>query len=788
MLFFVPLLAVTTLLQTIIPGVPTPESFVPMNAAARGTDVSLWILQQCPSTATTLAKLELALQLGSSDALIYTAPIGIYAWRSSPALRAWGRTLVANVDHLLSTSRVKLNSYRRSTRHTRAPGLDTFPNGTTARWYTDDDRRRVHLALAMAQIGLLSPAVLTLPAPPLVLGLPAPSPVLTLPAPRPVLSLPAPAPILALPAPPPVLSITVPASALTSPASKSTRTLPTPKSVFTQPPVTASPTSHVIPTPSAANLEGHAQPSPRAVPFCAPTLAPSMARPSPSPSKVSASLSTPVRGIYPAVTKPVVHSTIRKWHNHLLMACLVLLTLGYLVASRLFEGLVRRSVVGANYPSDDVIPGERDEFGHALEPFGQLAIDTPDTVRSGTLSGLAPDLFRFFDRPEPIGVTFGDEISGEHGEPEHALDPFGELAIDTLDVVRSGRLSGLAPDLFRFCDQPELPDAALEDAIEEPLGSREGTEETDGEDTQEDLSTPEEARVETEEAEAAYETDGATASSDIPVDGASAGLPKDTPGLDDTPGRCMGGGAMVANHSVDVEGTVDDQLGPKLGDALSEEVGGEAQGEGGQVDTADDFVGNSPKGLEEPYRPGRFAWSDEAEALELDDGTSTIDSTSRTVVLQTRLELDQPEPGPSNVEPGHRGAQAGGSGTSSSRWAPQGEGSWRGVHRGGQGGGNRGGWGGGGQSRGGWNGGRGGGYSGGGRGAYSSGGRGVYGGGRSGYSGGSDGSRNGRNGGRGHGDSGGGEGWNGERRESKASYFFRLRQERKDALREAGEN
>ncbi|KAG8712616.1 hypothetical protein FRC08_014299 [Ceratobasidium sp. 394] len=781
MLFFVPLLAVTTLLQTIIPGVPTPESFVPVNAAARGTDVSLWILQQCPSTAATLAELELALQLGSSDALVYTAPIGIYAWRSSPKLRAWGRTLVANVDYLLSTSRAKLNSYRRSTRHTQAPGLDAFPNGTLADWYNGDDRRRVHLALAMAQIGLFSPAVLMLPAPPLVLGLPAPSPVLTLPAPRPVLSLPAPAPILALPAPPPVLSITVPASVPTLPTSKPTRTLPTPKSVFTQPPATASPISHLLPTPSAPNLKGHTQASPRPVPLCAPTLAPSMALPSPSAPKVSAAFSTRVRGVYPVVTKPVVHNTIRKWHNHLLVACLVLLTLGYLAASRSFEGLVRH-LVGANYPSDDVIPGECDEFGHVLDPFGQLAIDMPNTVRSGTLSGFAPDLFRFCSQPEPVDTAFGDN------ELEQSLDPFGELAIDTLDVVRSGRLSGLAPDLFRFCDQPELPDAALEDAIEEPLGSREETEETDGEDTQEDLSTPEEAQVETKEAEAAYETDGTTASSDISVDRASAGLPEDTPGLDDTPGRCMGGGAMAANHSVDVEGTMGDQLGPKLGDALSEEVGGEAQGEGGQVDTADDSVGNSSNGLEEPYRPGSFAWSDEAEALELDDATSTIDSTCRTVVLQTRLELDQPEPGPSNVEPGRGGAQAGGSGTSSSRWAPQGEGSWRGGYRGGQGSGNRGGWGGGGQSRGDWNGGRGSGYSGGGRGAYNGAWRGGYGGGGGGYSGGRGGYGARGNDGRGHGDSGGGEGWNGERRESKASYFFRLRQERKDALREAGEN
>ncbi|KAG9084617.1 hypothetical protein FS749_005090 [Ceratobasidium sp. UAMH 11750] len=585
----------------------------------------------------------------------------------------------------------------------------------------------------MAQIGLLSPAVLTLPAPPLVLSLPAPAPILFLPAPRLVLTLPAPAPVLLLPAPPPVLSITVSASALTNPKANSTRTLPTPKSIFTQPPVTVSPTSHLLPTSSASNLEGHARPSPRPVPFCAPTLAASMAPPVPSASKVFVALSAPIQRIYPVATKPVVHITIRKWHNHLWMACLVLLTLGYLAASRLSEGLVRH-LVGANYLSDGVIPGGRDEFGHALDPFGQLTIDMPDTTRSGMLGGLAPDLFRFCGQPEPVDTAFGDN------ELERLLDPFGELAIDSFNVVRSGRPSGLAPDIFRFCDEPELPDAALEDIIEEPLGSREETEETDGEDTQEGLSTPEDAQAETEEAEAAYETDGATASSD----GASAGLLEDTPGLDNTPGRCIGGDTMAANHGVD--------------------------------------------GLEEPYRPGSFAWSDEAEALERDDAISTIDSTGRTVALQTRLELDQPEPGPSNVGPGGGGAQVGGSGTSSSRWAPQGEGNWRGGYRGGQGGGNHGGWGGGGQSRGDWNGGRGGGYSGGGRGAYNSGGRGAYGGGRSGYSGGSDGSGNGRNGGRGHGDTGGGEGWNGERRVSKASYFFRLRQERKDALREAGEN
>ncbi|KAG9083369.1 hypothetical protein FS749_006075 [Ceratobasidium sp. UAMH 11750] len=783
MLFFVPLLAVTTLLQTIIPGVPVPESFVPVNAAARGTDVSLWILQQCPSPTTTLAELELALQIGSSDALIYTAPIGLYAWRSSPTLRAWGRTLVANVDHLLSTSRVKLDSYRRSTRHTRAPGHDTFPNGTSARWYTDDDRRRVYLAVAMARIGLLSPSVLTLPAPPLVLSLPAPAPILSLQAPRPILTLPAPAPMLALPAPPPVLSITVPASAMTSPVPKSTRTLPTPKSIFTQPPVTASPISHLLPTPSAPNFEGHARASPRPVPLCTPTSVASMA-PSPPASKVSAATFTPVRGIYPVVTKPIVHTTIRKWHNHLSMACLVLLTLGYnLAASRSFEGLVRRSVVGANYPSDD---GERDGFGHALDPFGQITIDIFDTTRSRTLGGLAPDLFRFCAQPGPVGVAFGDGISGEHGELEQALDPFGKLAIDTFNVVRSGRLSGLAPDLFRFCDQPELPDAALEDILEQPLESREGT---DGEGTQQGLSISEGARVEAEETEPARETDGVTASSDIPVDGTSPGLPEDMPGLDDTPGRRVGGDAVAANNSVDIQGAVDGQLEPGPEGAFDKGTGVEAQGGEGQVDTADDSVGDSSRGLEEPYRPGRFAWSDEAEALELDDARSTADSTSRAMDLQTRLELSQPEPGPSSVEPGRGGAQVGGTGTSSSRWAPQGEGIWRGGYRGGQGSGSRGGWGGGSQSRGGWNGGRGGGYSGG-RGAYSSGGRGGYGGGGGGYSGGRGGYGARGNGGGNYrgGGSGSSDSRNGERRESKASYFFRLRNERKDALREAARN
>ncbi|KAG8687477.1 hypothetical protein FRC08_011939 [Ceratobasidium sp. 394] len=329
MLFFVPLLLVTTLLQTIIPGVPTPETFVPVNAAARGTDVSLWILQQCPSPATTLAELELALQLGSSDALVYTAPIGIYAWRSSATLRAWGRTLVTSVDRLLSASRDKFDSRRRSTRHTQAPGLDAFPNETLADWYTGDDRRRVHLALAMAQIGLPSPAVLTLPAPPLVLGLPAPAPILTLPAPRPILALPAPALILGLPAPAPVLSITVLVITPSLSTLKPTHTLAAFNSIYTQPSVQASPTPQVLPTSSALNFEEHVLPSPGLVPFRPqPTSAVSMAPHSPRTSKVSTALSTPVRGFYPVVTKPVIHSTTRKWRHQFLMACLVVLTLG----------------------------------------------------------------------------------------------------------------------------------------------------------------------------------------------------------------------------------------------------------------------------------------------------------------------------------------------------------------------------------------------------------------------------------------------------------------------------
>ncbi|KAG8696450.1 hypothetical protein FRC08_007144 [Ceratobasidium sp. 394] len=330
MLFFVPLLAVTTLLQTIIPGVPTPETFVPVNAAARGTDVSLWILQQCPSPATTLAELELALQLGSSDALVYTAPIGLYAWRSSPKLRAWSRTLVTHVGHLLSASRYKLNSRRRSTRHTRAAGHDGFPNGTLAGWYAGDERHgHVYLALAMAQIGLLSPAVLTLPAPPLVLGLPAPVPILSLPAPRPILSLPAPAPVLGLPAPAPVLSITVLTITPSLSTLKPIHTLPAFKSIYTQPTVQASLIPQVLPTSSAPNLEEHVLPSPGLVPFRPqPTSAVSVAPHSLQASKVSTALSTPVRGFYPVVTKPVIHSTTRKWRHQFLMACLVVLTLG----------------------------------------------------------------------------------------------------------------------------------------------------------------------------------------------------------------------------------------------------------------------------------------------------------------------------------------------------------------------------------------------------------------------------------------------------------------------------
>ncbi|KAG9097271.1 hypothetical protein FS749_006659 [Ceratobasidium sp. UAMH 11750] len=790
MLFSVPLLAVTTLLQTIIPGVPTPETFVPVNAAARGTDVSLWILQQCPSPATTLAELELVLQLGSSDALVYTAPIGIYAWRSSPTLRAWGRTLVANVDHLLSTSRVKLDSYRRPSRHTWAPGDDTFPNGTSAHWYTDNDRRRVHLAMAMAQIGLLSPAVLTLSAPPLVLSLPAPAPILTLPAPRPILSLPAPAPILGLPAPPLVLSITVLASALTLPTPKPTRALPTPKSVFTQPPATASPASHVIPTSSAPELEGHTPPSPRAVPFCAPTSAASMVSPSPSASKLSAALSTRVRGVCPATTKPVAHSTIRRWRNYL-MACLVLLTQA---ASPLFKDL-GWYLVGANYPLDGAIRAEPGRLENALDPFGALAIDVADTTRSGILGGLAPDLFRFCGRPEPVGAAFGDGSSGEHGGLEQDLDPFDKLAIDTSDVVRSGRLSGLAPDLFRFCNPPESPYAALEDTLDGPVGLVGTTGGTIlGEDTRGGLLVLGNASAGTREAEGIRGMNTATAFPDIPSGVADAGLREDV-GLESPDVECEGALRGPLEPS---PGSIETMAEGRR-DTHCEEVGGEARGGEHPVDTMAGQLGpiggDSSKGLGDPLGQEGFSWSDEAETCLAND---TIAKAGQPVDPPFELEdkPDRPELGPSNFELEREGArqraQAGGSSTLSSQWAPQSEGGRRGGYRGGQEGGSRVGDG----MH--WNGERGGGY-GSGRGAYSGGGRGGYdghGSGRSGYGGGRSGLGNG-NGGNGGGRGGGSyrgagyvgrQGRDGTRRESKASYFFRLRHKQKDAARAAAEN
>ncbi|KAG8698454.1 hypothetical protein FRC08_005911 [Ceratobasidium sp. 394] len=365
MLFFIPLIAVTTLLQALIPGAPTPETFVPMDAAARGTDVSLWILRQFPSTATALTELELALQLGSSNALVYSAPLGLYAWRSFSTVR----TLATYVDRLLSPSSAELESRRRSARCGCAPGLAVLPSGTSTGWCI---------------------SVLTLPAPVPLLSLPAPSPILTLPAPRPVLTLPAPAPILALPAPKPVLSMIV------------------------------------APVPTF--------------------------------------LSTPVRGLYPVATKPVVHSTTRKWHDHLSMACLVVLTLGFqLVANRLFEGFPQHPAV-ANYLLDDVT-------------------ETP-----GECNGL-----------------------------EHALDPYENLATDTSDVERSRRLSGLAHDPFRFCDPSKLPDAALEDTLEAPPGSGETVEGMAGGDTREKSLVPEDASVETEESQGPREVDGAAASSEVPV-------------------------------------------------------------------------------------------------------------------------------------------------------------------------------------------------------------------------------------------------------------------------------
>ncbi|KAG9089518.1 hypothetical protein FRC06_001507 [Ceratobasidium sp. 370] len=758
MLFFVPLLAATMLLQTIIPGVPTPETFVPMGATVHGADMSLWVLQQCPSTATTLAELELALQIGSSNALMYSAPLGLHLWRSFPSVRAWGRSLVIYANHLLSASGTRLNSLQRFTRRTHALELETLHNGTSMGWYISSDRLgtsgRVYLELAMARIGL-PPTALTLPAPALGLSLPAPSPVL---------SLPSPAPILALPAPAPILSVTALKIVLTlpTPTPTPTRALPTPKPFFTLPSAKTPSTSEAVPTLPALDLRGLAPPSPGLAPFCAqPTLAVPMVPHSPPAPKAPAAFSSTARGFYPIVTKPV-RGTTRKWHNRFSMACLVVLTLGFYLASCLFEGPVRH-LVETHYPLGVEVPGERDGLGHSLDPFGELAIDVPDTVRPGMLSGLAPDMFRFCDQPKPVDTASGDGIPGKHNTLERSLDPFDKLAIDMFDLVRSGRLSGLAPDLFRFCDQPELLDAALEDTLGQPLGSTETTGGTIGEDGQEEVPVPEDAPAETKEAERVSETHSATTSSNVALD--DARLPENVPGPGGTQSRSVDG-----QPALEVEDTLEalpgsfDDLSRSLGDA---------------------------------YSRGGFTWSDEAEILLANDTMTTADTASQAVdpPSEAGCELDQPEPGPPNLEPKREDtgehAQAGGSGMSSSRWAPQRDGGWRGGYRGGQGSGSRGRWDGGIQNRGGCDGRRGSAY--GGRGAYGGGGRGGYGSGRGGYGGGRGGYGNG-NGGSGGGNYRGGgnvvrDGRNGNRRpESKSSYFFRTRHERKDAAREAAEN
>ncbi|KAG9088816.1 hypothetical protein FS749_001845 [Ceratobasidium sp. UAMH 11750] len=651
--------------------------------------------------------------------------------------------------------------------------------------------------MAMARMGLFSPSVLMLPAPPLVLGLPAPASILTLPAPRPILSLPAPAPILGLPAPAPVLSITVLAITPSLSTLKPTRTLPAFKSIYTQPPVQASPIPQVLPTPSAPNLEEHVLHSPGPVPFRPqPTSAVSMAPHSPQASKVSTALSTPVRGFYPAVTKPVIHSTARKWRNQFLMACLVVLTL----ASRLFKDLGRH-LVGANYPLDGAIRGEPGRLENALDPFGALAIDVADTTRPGILGGLAPDLFRFCGQPEPVGAAFGEGSSGEHGGLEQDLDPFNKLAIDTSNVVRSGRISGLAPDLFRFCNPLEFPDAALEDTLDGPVGLVGTTGGTIGENTREELLVLGNASAGTKEAEGVREMDTASAFPDIPSGVADAG-PREDVGLESPDVECEG--ALRGPLGLG-PGSIETMAEGRL-DTHCEEVGGEAQGGEHPVDTMAGQlgpIGDSSKGPGDPLDQEGFSWSDEAETWLAND---TIAKAGQPVDSPFELEdkPDQPEPGPSNFEPEREGArqraQAGDSSTLSSRWAPQSEGGRRGGYHGGQESRSRGddGMRNGGWSRGGWNGERGGGY-GSGRGAYSGGGRGGYdghGGGRSGYSGGRGGLGNG-NGGNGSGRGGGSyrgggyvgrEGRDGTRRESKASYFFRLRHERKDAARAATEN
>ncbi|KAG9122403.1 hypothetical protein FRC07_001220 [Ceratobasidium sp. 392] len=383
MLFLLPLIAVTTLLRTIVPDAPIPESMIPTAVTTHGTDVSRMILEYCPSPAVVMEELELALQLSSStDLLVYSAPLGHHTWRSFPAVRHLTRTVVTCVSGLISALRTTFGPRQGFAHHAQARG-----HGTSGGWRHGE----LTLAIAMAKIGLLSPSMLTLPTPRPMLSLPAPPLVLGLPAPKPLLSLPAPRPVLALPAPPLVLGLTAPKPLLSLPAPRPRLTLPAPPLLLGLPapkPLLSLPAPRPLLTLPAPKADVTMQPALTAT-------RPALPSPGPTPINATYSFSTStlpssspapttfatVRGFYPVATKPVVHSSIHKWQSYIFMVCLAVLMLGFHSASNhLFEGIDRYSV-GLEYHSD----GGKHDPNYALDPFNEMAVDVFDTARSGIL-------------------------------------------------------------------------------------------------------------------------------------------------------------------------------------------------------------------------------------------------------------------------------------------------------------------------------------------------------------------------------------------------------------------
>ncbi|KAG9120508.1 hypothetical protein FRC07_003955 [Ceratobasidium sp. 392] len=431
MLFLLPLIAVTTLLRTIVPDAPIPESMIPTTVTTHGTDVSRMILEYCPSPAVVMEELELAPQLSSStDLLVYSAPLGHHTWRSFPAVRHLTRTVVTRVSGLISALRTTFGPRQGSARHAQARG-----HGTSG------GRRHgeLTLAIAMVKMGLLSPSMLTLPAPqpmlalpapPIMLGLPAPKPLLSLPAPPLVLGLPALKPLLSLPAPRPRLTLPAPPLLLGLPAPKPLLSLPAPRPLLTLP----APKADVTMQP-ALMATRPALPSPGPTPINATYSVSTSTLPSSPPAPTAFAT---MRGFYPVATKPVVYSSTRKWQSYIFMACLAVLTLGFHSASNhLFEGIDRHSV-GLEYHLD----GGKHGLKYALDPFDGMAMDVFDTARSGILSGLAPDLFRLCEQPLdatptdalrlPLEPTFGPDMEINAPDKQSATGAADkEVGLDT---------------------------------------------------------------------------------------------------------------------------------------------------------------------------------------------------------------------------------------------------------------------------------------------------------------------------------------------------------------------